>query len=174
MAPWACSSRRHLGVQQELVDSVGTCRRGTTDERSGTGVLAGVRSFAAERIGRRGIVGVCSRPAVVATLQDRILMATADEEDCASLSFSEPAWQAVVLVCNTCKKRKNGSKKLSGGALLRAIKHGLRSSAPKPRVVATSCLGLCPKGATAVALVASNGAPQITAIRERASGSMND
>lgn len=84
------------------------------------------------------------------------------------MRFSEPAWQAVLLVCNACKKRKNGPKKLRGGALLRAIKHGLRSSAPKPRVVATRCLGLCPKGATAVALVASTGAPQITAIRERA------
>lgn len=79
-------------------------------------------------------------------------------------SFSEPSWQAVVLVCKACKKRRNAPDKLKAGALVRAIQEGLRPITPRPRVVTTSCLGLCPKGATAVALVSGNGVPHITSV----------
>ena len=79
-------------------------------------------------------------------------------------SFSEPSWQAVVSVCKACRKRGNAPNQLKAGALVRAIHEGLRPMTPRPRVVTTSCLGLCPKGATAVALVSGNGVPHITSV----------
>ena len=82
-------------------------------------------------------------------------------------SFSEPSWRTVVLVCKACKKRKNAPKKLKSGELLREIQYGVRGINPKPRVVAATCLGLCPKRATAIALVTGIGAPHITAVAAR-------
>jgi predicted metal-binding protein len=58
----------------------------------------------------------------------------------------------LVLVCKDCRKRSSGpetkTKKLAAG--LRSL---AKDSKLKARVVTTSCLGLCPKKATAVALV---------------------
>ena len=67
-------------------------------------------------------------------------------------------------MCKACRKRGNAPNQLKAGALVRAIHEGLRPMTPRPRVVTTSCLGLCPKGATAVALVAGNGVPHITSV----------
>ena len=58
----------------------------------------------------------------------------------------------LVLVCKDCRKRSSGpelkTKQLAGG--LRSL---AKDSGRKARVVTTSCLGLCPRKATAVALV---------------------
>ena len=70
-------------------------------------------------------------------------------------------------MCNACKKRKNAPRKLKSGELLREIQRGAHRIRPKPRVLATTCLGLCPKGAIAIALVAGNKVPRITAVASR-------
>ena len=67
-------------------------------------------------------------------------------------------------MCKACRKRRNAPNKPKAAALVRAIQEGLRPMTPRPRVVTTSCLGLCPKGATAVALVAGNGVPHISSV----------
>ncbi|MES2187064.1 MAG: hypothetical protein V4505_21130 [Pseudomonadota bacterium] len=58
----------------------------------------------------------------------------------------------LVLVCKDCRKRSSGPELKT-----RKLAVGLRSLAKdsklKARVVTTSCLGLCPKKATAVVLV---------------------
>lgn len=67
------------------------------------------------------------------------------------------SWRAVVLVCKACGKRSSGPKKIKTKNAVAAARRIARSLEPRPRVLTTSCLGLCPKGALAVAMV--GGAP---------------
>jgi predicted metal-binding protein len=64
-----------------------------------------------------------------------------------------PAWDAVLLVCRECRKRGNGPREPKPKQLVQALKHSVREQRPRPRVLLTSCLGLCPKRATAVSRV---------------------
>jgi predicted metal-binding protein len=76
-----------------------------------------------------------------------------------------PAWDAVLLVCRECRKRGNGPREPKPKQFLHALKHSVREQRPRPRVLLTSCLGLCPKRATAVARVGgSPGASRIAAL----------
>lgn len=67
--------------------------------------------------------------------------------------FVSPAWDTVVLVCKDCQKRGSGPRHLKTKTALSVLRHSLRSLRPRPRVVASSCLGLCPKRALTVAVV---------------------
>ena len=60
---------------------------------------------------------------------------------------------ALVLVCRDCRHRSNGPKKSKTKDLAQELKRLVRLDRPKPRVVMTTCLGLCPRGATAIALI---------------------
>lgn len=65
----------------------------------------------------------------------------------------EPAWDAVLLVCRDCRKRSSGPSEPKPKALLQALKNAVRAEHPRPRVLLSNCLGLCPKKATAVTRV---------------------
>ncbi|WP_156480942.1 hypothetical protein [Variovorax sp. PAMC 28711] len=61
----------------------------------------------------------------------------------------------VVLVCSDCEDRSSGPSKLKAKTVRKEMKRGLVQSPVRLRIVASSCLGLCPKKAIAVAAVAS-------------------
>jgi hypothetical protein len=83
-------------------------------------------------------------------------------------SVGTPSWECLVLICNECRQRKNGPKRLRPKALARSIKSELKTGASKARIVLTTCLRLCPKKATSVAFVAAHGTPRIAAVKTRA------
>ncbi|MEP7099170.1 MAG: hypothetical protein ABI781_01590 [Burkholderiales bacterium] len=68
-----------------------------------------------------------------------------------------PPWNAVLLVCRACRKRSNGPREPKAKAIAQALKRSVREARPRPRVLLTSCLGLCPKRATAVARLGADG-----------------
>ena len=61
-----------------------------------------------------------------------------------------PSWDAVVLVCRDCRKRRNGPKRLKTANVVSEVKRCLHDIRPRPRVVSTSCLGICPKQAAVI------------------------
>jgi predicted metal-binding protein len=63
-----------------------------------------------------------------------------------------PSWKTVWLVCKDCRKRSSGPAKLKPKAVMADIKRATKDVRPKPRVVTTSCLGLCPKHAMTIAV----------------------
>lgn len=79
--------------------------------------------------------------------------------------FEKPSWEAAVLVCKDCGKRSSGPRELKIKVVVSELKRSLRKARPRPRCVLTSCLGLCPKGAVAVALAGGDKPARITAIR---------
>ena len=75
-----------------------------------------------------------------------------------------PSWEAVVLVCKDCGKRSNGPDGLKAKAVMHEVKRSLGGLKPRPRTVLTSCLGLCPKRAMAVAGAGNGGEARIIAL----------
>ncbi len=76
-----------------------------------------------------------------------------------------PSWQSALLVCKACGKRSSGPRRVKTKAVASEVKRLMRASRPRARVVMTSCLGLCPKGAVAVAMVgAKPGGARIIAV----------
>jgi hypothetical protein len=79
-----------------------------------------------------------------------------------------PRWDTVFLVCKQCRKRSNGPEHLKTKALARTLRAATREQRPRPRIVMTSCLGLCPKRAIALAYVGMQARPRILAIKSSA------
>jgi hypothetical protein len=61
----------------------------------------------------------------------------------------ELPWNELILVCKDCRKRSRGPD-AKAKEIAAAIKKQVGATRPRPRVVLSSCLGLCPKKATAV------------------------
>lgn len=74
---------------------------------------------------------------------------------------------AVYLVCKACGKRSSGPKKLKPKEVAGLVRQASKTGIVRSRVVLTTCLGLCPKKATAVARVASGTPTRIVAIAAR-------
>ncbi len=62
-----------------------------------------------------------------------------------------PKWDGVILICKQCRKRKNGPDDIKSKSLVKIARHHLKEQRPRPRVLSTGCLGVCPKGAVVVA-----------------------
>ena len=80
---------------------------------------------------------------------------------------ARPKWDRVVLVCKDCAKRKSGPTHLKAKELVGGIKKVSGGIKPRPRILMTNCLGLCPKAANAVAAVGEDSGARIVAIRGR-------
>ena len=76
-------------------------------------------------------------------------------------------WDAVFLVCKACGKRSHAPKNLKPKTLVAGLRQATKAAASRPKIVLTSCLGLCPKKAMAVASVGAGQAPRIAAIESR-------
>ena len=75
-----------------------------------------------------------------------------------------PDWDSLLMVCRECRKRKDGPKHLKAKTLAATLRVMTRYKTPQSRIVIASCLGLCPKKATAVAYTGTGSAPRIVAI----------
>lgn len=71
---------------------------------------------------------------------------------------------ALVMVCKACGKRSSGPRDARPKDVAKEFKRAGKDARLKTRVVMTSCMGLCPKRATAVATVARDGKPAQFAI----------
>ncbi len=78
-----------------------------------------------------------------------------------------PRWDAVFLVCKACGKRSKAPKGLKSKALMGYVRAATRGDHTRPGIIQTGCLGLCPKGAVAVAYVSGDAGPRIVAVRTR-------
>lgn len=78
-----------------------------------------------------------------------------------------PRWTSVYLVCKACGKRSDGPKEFKPKAVVAALRQRSQDRSTS-RVLFSSCLGLCPKGAVAVARVGGDSPASIAAIRSPA------
>jgi|GEM_PF-4881249 len=78
-----------------------------------------------------------------------------------------PKWDAVFLVCNECHKRGSGPKHSKPKELVVTLRKHAGATRPRPRVLMTGCLGLCPKAATAVARVGCDAPTRIVAVKSK-------
>ena len=65
----------------------------------------------------------------------------------------------VVLVCGDCEERSNGPTKLQARQVRKELRRDLVHLPLRLRVVQSSCLGLCPKKAMALAAVTNGHTP---------------
>ncbi len=77
-----------------------------------------------------------------------------------------PKWDGVFLVCEACGKRRKVPKSLKAKAMVALVRRAAKGG-PRARVVRTGCLGLCPKGAAALAWVGAGSGPRIAAVRSK-------
>ena len=75
-----------------------------------------------------------------------------------------PGWKQLVMVCQACEKRRKAPKKFGANNVAHALSLALRSEHhPKTRIVRTTCMGLYPKRAVAVAAASPNGTVHVIA-----------
>jgi predicted metal-binding protein len=84
-----------------------------------------------------------------------------------NVEFDSPKWDAAMLICKECGKRKNGPRDLKAKALVKRARGHLKEARPRPRVMSTSCMGICPKHAIAVAWVGCGTAPRILCVGDQ-------
>lgn len=77
---------------------------------------------------------------------------------------SSPRWNTVVLVCKDCRKRSKGPRHLKPKAVMATLRGDAKRDGRVQRIVATGCLGLCPRNALAVAIVGRDVATRLFAI----------
>lgn len=81
--------------------------------------------------------------------------------------FVAPRFDALLLVCGRCAERGSGPPRRKAKKLPGEFRRALGAERPRFRIVESSCLGLCPKKATAVAAATGDGPLQLAAVRGR-------
>ena len=84
-----------------------------------------------------------------------------------AVEIARSRFEVALLVCKSCGKRGDGPKKLKPKEVAGLVRHASKRDDVRARVVMTTCLGLCPKAATAVARVSSGSPTRIVAIESR-------
>ncbi|MCS4509447.1 hypothetical protein [Xylophilus ampelinus] len=79
--------------------------------------------------------------------------------------FLPTRYAGAVLVCAKCEKRDKGPRKLTTKTLRFELRQALGGGRSKLRIVQTSCLGLCPRKAIAVAAVTPEAGSVLAAVR---------
>ena len=78
-----------------------------------------------------------------------------------------PKWDAVILVCKECGKRRGAPKDAKPKKLADDLRALTKRDRSRARVVMSPCLGLCPKGAIAVTRVGEASASSLVALTSR-------
>ena len=78
--------------------------------------------------------------------------------------FVKAKFDALLMVCSRCAERSSGPSKRKATKLPGDFKKALGAERPRFRIVESSCLGLCPKKATAVAAATGDGPLQLAAV----------
>ncbi|MGI4777657.1 MAG: hypothetical protein ACRYGA_05995 [Janthinobacterium lividum] len=79
--------------------------------------------------------------------------------------FEKAKFDGLVLVCGVCQKRSNGPSTLTAKDVRRELKGALGKSRFRLKIAQSSCLGLCPKKAIAVAAVSGDGQALMASVR---------
>lgn len=82
--------------------------------------------------------------------------------DALEAPFVKARFEGLVLVCDQCEKRSSGPSKLTAKEARKSLKGALGAQRTRMRIVASSCLGLCPKKSIAIA-AASRDTPAVLA-----------
>jgi predicted metal-binding protein len=85
----------------------------------------------------------------------------------ASPPLARPRFDTALLVCKSCGKRSDAPRKFKPKEVAVLARRASRHLDERVRVLMTTCLGLCPKAAIAVARVASGAPTRIVAIESR-------
>ena len=80
-----------------------------------------------------------------------------DDKSTGRTPLVDVKFRGAVLVCGDCEDRSSGPRKLRARDVRKLLKQDLGAARFRLRVVESSCLGLCPKKAIAVAAVAVGG-----------------
>jgi hypothetical protein len=81
--------------------------------------------------------------------------------------FVKPKFGGVLLVCSDCEKRSSGPTKHTAKEWRGELKKALGNQPLRWRVVGCSCLGLCPRKATAIAAAAADIPVKLAAVRRK-------
>jgi predicted metal-binding protein len=84
------------------------------------------------------------------------------------VGWETPKWDALFVVCKDCRRRKNGPEASKPRKLVRTIRSHSREAGRRPRAVMSGCLGLCPKGATAIAFAGRDSELRVVAVESAA------
>jgi len=79
---------------------------------------------------------------------------TSNDSAAAGSLIVKAKFGGLALVCGECEKRSNGPSKLKAKQVRKVFKKELHNLPTRLRVVQCSCLGMCPKKAIAVSVVA--------------------
>ena len=82
--------------------------------------------------------------------------------------FVKAKFQGLVLICGKCEKRSSGPRKLTSKEARKTIKSALGAQKTRLRIVQSSCLGLCPKKAIAIAAAAMDTPALLAAVHDEA------
>lgn len=82
----------------------------------------------------------------------------------AASPFVKAKFDALLLVCGRCAERSSGPSRRKAKKLPGEFKKALGPERPRFRIVESSCLGLCPKKATAVAAATGDGPLRLAAV----------
>lgn len=102
---------------------------------------------------------------IAATLRPGVLEAGGGAEE--TTVFVPTRYAGAVLVCEKCERRDKGPKKLTTKELRGELRQALGGGRTRLRIVQTSCLGLCPKKAIAVAAVTPQAGSVLAAVRRK-------
>ena len=81
--------------------------------------------------------------------------------------FVKPKFGGLLTVCGDCQRRSSGPTRHTAKELRSELRKAVGHAPVRWRVVECSCLGLCPKKATAVAACANGAPPLLAAVRKR-------
>lgn len=79
--------------------------------------------------------------------------------------FEKAKFDGLVLVCGQCQKRSSGPSKLTAKEVRRDLKGALGKGRFRLKIAQSSCLGLCPKKAIAVAAASGNGPALMASVK---------
>ena len=92
---------------------------------------------------------------------------TTSESTALGEPFVKAKFGGVMLVCGDCQQRSSGPTKHSAKDWRSELKKTVGHQPPRWRVVECSCLGLCPRKATAVAAAGTGVPVRLAALRRK-------
>ncbi len=81
--------------------------------------------------------------------------------------FERTRYDGAVMICGKCQKRDTGPSGMKAKDLRQDFRDALGEARRHLRIVQTSCLGLCPKKAIAVAALAPSNTSLLAAVRDK-------
>jgi len=81
--------------------------------------------------------------------------------------FVKPKFGGLLLVCSDCQRRSSGPTKHSAKEWRSELKKAVGHQPTRWRIVESTCLGLCPRKATAIAAAVTGGPVRLAEVRRK-------